>query len=178
MFAEPNKEILVHFLNTVVRALRLDKSVFTELYADPQSLTSAIAVVTLSNVFFVYSDAPFRIVIAGVIGSIGGYLTITAWIYYLGNHVIKHNGRVCTYSGLLRAMGFAYAPNVLRILGFNSALLGFFNLVAAAWMMAIVPHAIKQAFELDTWAPVLKIYGTAIVTALVLAGTFAAAFLR
>ncbi len=66
-----------------------------------------------------------------------------------------------------RAFGYAYAPQLLSVLGIIPCLGGLAGLVGAVWSLALGVFAIRESMQLDTTkAIVVTIIGWAIIAAI------------
>jgi len=137
------------FLNRLLRALRLDISLFDEVLADPKSQTQAYLVAIF------YSSAAA----IGAFGRVGGMAMnvgmlaiLVAWYigafftYFAGMRLFREPQTDVDRKSVLRALGFACGPGVFRLLGFIPGLGGIVVLTVTVWMIAASTLAVKQAF--------------------------------
>jgi len=136
------------FINRIFRAVRLDPSLYSEVKADRDALSQAMAVVALSGLASGM----------GIAKSWAGFLLImffafTVWLgwsfiaYIVGTRLLPEPQTKTDYSGLLRATGFAFAPHIFQIFGSFPGFLYFATLVAGIWTLVAIVIAIKQAFD-------------------------------
>jgi hypothetical protein len=159
----------------MIRAARLDVAFYEEVEHDTS-----------------YSqDALYVVVIAAIAAAIGSFLSgliarsfvyafvmliytavITVAIYYLwvflvqwiGTSFFKGKG---DFGEVQRALGFAYAPHVLRILGFIPILGGLIGFVAWIWSVATGFVAIRQSMDLDNTNAALTVIISAVAVFIV-----------
>ena len=145
-------------VNRMMRAARLDVSLYEEVEADRAATSQAAIVVGIAAVSSAIGGAIAAAVFGvggGVIGAvlagiISGFLGWVMWsyiAYFVGTSVF---GGTATPGELLRTVGFAQSPGVLGILvaiPFLGVLIGF-----ALWVWAVVAGviALRQALDIDT----------------------------
>ena len=140
--------------NRMLRAARLDISLYEEVEADKGALGQATGVVVLSS-------------LAAGLGSstgIGGILTATimaliSWYiwayltYFIGTKILPEPQTRADHGELLRTIGFSSSPGLIRVVGFViPALAGIVFLIASVWMLVAMIIAVRQALDYrSTW---------------------------
>ena len=87
---------------------------------------------------------------------VGSLLALIGWYvwaylcYAIGTHFLGEAHTRATPAELLRTLGFASAPGMLRILGFNSSLFIPVHVVAGIWMLVAMVIAVQQTFAFST----------------------------
>jgi hypothetical protein len=143
------------FFQRVIRALKLEASLFEEVEADRGATTQAIGVVLLSG-------------IAAGIGSsgrglAGGILLLTiasvlAWVvwalvtYVIGTKILPGARTEADMGQLLRTVGFSSAPGMIQVLGVIPVLAGAVFFVASVWMLVAMVIAVRQALDYESTA--------------------------
>ena len=94
-------------------------------------------------------------IIAGVLGSLIGWVLWAGITYLIGDKVL---GGTATWGELLRTLGFAQAPRVLAVLGLIPGLRWIVAAVISVWLLITGIVAIRQALDFST--------GKAIATAI------------
>jgi len=138
------------FGDRVIRAAKLDVSLYEEVEADTGAMGQAMGVVVLSSV-------------AAGIGSIarggaGGILlgTITALIgwyiwayltYLIGTKLLPEPQTQADPGQLLRTIGFSSSPGLIRVLGIIPGLETVVFSVAWIWMLVAMVIAVRQALD-------------------------------
>lgn len=137
----------------MIRAAKLDVSLYEEVEADREAMGQATVVVVLSSLA------------AGVGGSAhgggGGFLfglisALVGWYvwafvtYWVGTRLLPEPQTKADYWELLRTIGFASAPGVIRVLGIIPGLSGFVFGVASVWMLGAMVIAVRQALDYTT----------------------------
>lgn len=146
------------FTDRLIRAARLDVSLYEEVEADSGAMSQAMGVVVLSSLA------------AGIgslsVGGIGGILLSTlsaligwfvwAWlIYFIGTQILPEPQTECDIGQMLRTTGFASAPGVIRVIGIVPGLGMFVFFVASVWMLVAMVIAVRQALDFEsTWRAV------------------------
>ncbi len=115
------EESMASFQDRIVRAAKLDVSLYEEVEADKGAMGQATAVVVLSS-------------IAGGIGSVAGV--------GLGGILVGTD-----VGELLRTIGFSSSPGLIRVLGIIPFLRGLVFLIAGVWMLVAMVIAVRQALD-------------------------------
>ena len=144
----------------ILGVFKLQANTFASINSDPGARIQSALIVTLvavllalgSRISPIFGDlgvaANFSIAVAWTFIS----WTLWAGIVYLSGRLLS--GRRTSFSQLLTATGFAYAPQALAILPWLGALVG------AIWSLAAGFVAIRQALDLDNRrAAIVMIFG-------------------
>lgn len=138
--------------NRMVRAARLDAQVYEEVEADESAMGQATVVVVLSSLAAGIGSYQM----AGFVGLIGGtaaaLISWYAWsfvTYMIGAKLLPEAQTEATYGQLLRTIGFASAPGLLRILGVIPSLYLIASFVAGVWMLVAMVIAVRQALDYE-----------------------------
>ncbi len=138
------------FWNRVIRAARLEVNLYEEVEADRGALGQAVAVVVLSSV----AAGVGSIVRLGIIGIVTGTLiSLVGWcvwaflIYLIGTKLLPEPQTKADYGELLRTIGFASAPGLIRVLGIIPGLMLVTQFVASVWMLIATVIAVRQALD-------------------------------
>jgi len=156
----------------MIRAARLDPTLYDEVKADPRALPQAVAVVLLSavatGIAFGQGD-PGTLALGLGLAVLGWWLT--AYLaFFIGTRILpeRRAGAGATLrgepppephpAGLLRAIGFASSPGILRLLGAIPEFMAFTMLVTTAWMICAAVIAIRQGLGFQSTARALGVY--------------------
>jgi len=135
------------FINRVIRAIRLDPNVYLEIKENRTALGQALILILFSS-------------IATGVGSVGGYVekipmailtTCAAWmiwicfIYIFGARFFPERDTQTDLSTLIRTIGFASAPGILKSLAFFPAVSGIILFGATVWMLGATAVATQGA---------------------------------
>jgi hypothetical protein len=149
----------------MMRASRLDVSLYDEVEADINATTQALTVVIITAVAGGIGAALGAAITgrpAGIVGGLVGGIVIEllgwavwSWVmYFVGTRFF---GGSSTYGAVLRAMGFAYSPGVLLILRFVPVLGGLITLIVAIWRIITGFIAVREALSVDNGRAVATI---------------------
>lgn len=139
------------FLDRIIRAAQLDVNLYEEVEADERALGQAMAVVILSSLAagvgtMSEGGGAARLVMGTAAALIGWY--VWAFLTYLiGTKLLPEPQTKSSQGELLRTIGFASAPGLLRIVGFIPAITGIVFLGASIWMLVAMIVAVRQALD-------------------------------
>lgn len=153
-------------IDRMIRAAKLDASLYEEVEIDPAATNQALLVVVASVCSGIGSGV--RSLLAGLgaveltIGLVGGVVsTLVGWLiwsfitYFIGTRLFKGPKTEATYGELLRCIGFSDSPGVLAILGFIPLLGGLISLVVGIWTLIAMVIAVRQALDFTTGRAIL-----------------------
>ena len=141
------------FLNRLIRAAMLDAGLYEEVIADTGTMFQAMMSV------FIYSAASAyggfgRAGVAGI--NFGMITTLIGWYiwafstYFIAVRLLPEAETNLNRKAVLRAMGFASSPGLIRLLGLIPNLAGITLVIASVWMFAATVVAIKQAMKYES----------------------------
>lgn len=144
---------MADFKDRIIRAMRLDVTLYEEVEADKEAIKQAMGVVILSSVAAGIGTS--------VRGGLGGLLmgTISALIgwyiwaymtYFIGTRLLPEPQTRADHGELLRTLGFASAPGLIRVLGIIPGLFGIVFMAAFIWMLVAMVIAVRQALDYTT----------------------------
>lgn len=137
-------------IQRMIRAARLEAAFYEEVEADRTALRQALLVVVIASVAAGLGAAGTRTltgVLAAVFGALLGWF-IWSWLTWLiGTKLLPTPETEADYGQLLRTIGFASAPGVLRVLGGLPLLGRFVIAVAHVWMLVAMVVAVRQALD-------------------------------
>jgi len=138
------------FINRIIRAARLEANLYEEIEADKGALGQAMAVVILSSMAagaVHVGRAGLSGMFIGVILALAGWF-IWAWLTYLiGTKLLKEPQTRADPGELLRTIGFASSPGLIRIAGVVPGLAAPAFFIAALWMLVAMVIAVRQALD-------------------------------
>jgi len=143
-------EHMERFFKRMIRAAKLDADLYEEVEADKSAILQAAGVIILSGFaagLGAITVAGFRGIITGTVVALVGWCVWAYIVYIVGTKVIPEPQTEADYGELLRTLGFASAPGIIRILGVIPGLLWPITLAATAWMIAAMVVAIRQALD-------------------------------
>ena len=145
------------FARRAWRAARLDARLFEEVENDPRATAQAVGVVVLAAVAAgVGSGARgFGELALGTVAALGSWFVWAYLAYWIGTRLLPEPATRANHSELLRTVGFASAPGVLRVLGVIGPARGLLFTVAGLWMLVATVIAVRQALDYkSTWRAV------------------------
>jgi len=139
----------------MLRAAKLEIHLYEEVEHDEGALAQATTVVVLSAV--AAGIGSFRVGgLAGLaVGTIGALLGWYVWAfltYYIGTRLLPEPQTHADHSELLRTIGFASAPGLIRVVGIIPGLEAIVFAVASVWMLVAMVIAVRQTLDYSsTW---------------------------
>ena len=140
-------------LDRVIRAARLDASLYEEVEADPSSMGQAMTVVVLASIAGGIGTAGIEgqpgLVLGLILNLVGWY--IWAFLtYFIGTRLLPQPSTEADIGQLLRTLGFAAAPGLLRVVGFVPVIGPVVIIITAFWSLATMVVAVRQALDYDS----------------------------
>jgi hypothetical protein len=156
-------------------AAALDVAIYEDVEADRGATVQAFAVVVLSSV-------AGGLGVSGVTGAVNiaffSMVALLAWVgwalvtYTVGVYLLPEPQTRADVGELMRTIGFASTPGLLRVLGVMSPLAKPVFVLTAVWMLAAMIVAVRQALD---YTSTMRAVGVCVVGWL-LALAFAVAF--
>jgi hypothetical protein len=136
------------FVERMIGAAKLDTRVYEEVEADQSATPQALAVVVLASVAGGLGvGAGVSGIVAATVGGLVGW-AIWAWlIYFIGTRWLPEPGTQADIGQLLRTMGFATSPGILRVVGLVPLLGPIAFVVTAVWTLVTGVVAVRQALD-------------------------------
>jgi hypothetical protein len=134
----------------MIGAARLDVAIYEEVEADTNATGQALLVVVLSSVAAGLSFVTLngiRGVILGTLSAIVGWIIWAGITYLVGTKLLPEPQTQSDMGELLRTIGFAMSPGILRILGIIPIIGFLVNVVVFFWLLAAVVVAVRQALD-------------------------------
>ena len=154
------------FPQRAIGAARLEVQVFEEIEADRTATSQALLIVVLSSLAAgvglsgVY-DAPalHRVMLALLLWVFWAIATYFVGVYLMPEPQTKSN-----IGELLRTIGFAASPGILRIFGIVPVIGGTIYVISTVWMLVAMVIAIRQALDYtSTWRAALVCVTTGLI---------------
>ena len=156
--------------NRIFRALQLSSSLYEEVEADTGATGQALLAVVLvslasgvgSGINALVDEGAGSLLFGlffGLATAIVGWLLWALFVYVLGVSILKGPHTASSWGEVLRTMGFANAPGLLRVFAFIPVAGGIITVVASVWTLVAAVIAVRQALDFST--------ARAIVTAIV-----------
>ena len=141
------------FFYRFFRAAKLDVSLYQEIAEDAGALNQALIVVFIYSMAAAYGTFSR----SGVTGTnIGMITTLLGWYvwafstYMVGARFLPEAQTEPDRKAIMRVLGFACAPGVLRVLGFMQGIGLAVLLIASIWMIAAATVGVKQALKYES----------------------------
>lgn len=139
----------------MMRAARLDSSLYDEVDADSSATSQAWMVVILTAVATAiggaigatitgHPGALAAAVVGGLLTQIIGWVVWTFVVTWVGNTLL---GGQATYTRMLRSLGFAYSPGIFNILNFIPVLGGLITFIVGIWQLVASFVAIREGMQ-------------------------------
>ena len=142
----------------MVRAAKLDVNLYEEVEADTGAMSQAVIVVVLSSLAAGIGSITMgglSGVIFGAIAALVGWYVWAYLTYYIGVKFLPEEQTQSDPGELLRTLGFASAPGLIRVLGIIPGLTGTVFFIAGTWMLIAMVIAVRQALDYEsTWRAV------------------------
>ena len=138
------------FVQRMTRAARLEAALYEEVEADTGALGQAMGVVILSSVaagIGTFSTAGWKGLLLGTFSALIGWYVWAFLTYFIGTRLLPTPETHADQGELLRTIGFASSPGLLRVLGVVKPLANPVMLVTAVWMLVAMVIAVRQALD-------------------------------
>ena len=110
--------------------------------------------------FFTYGS--FNVLIP-TLAALAGWFFTSLLIYFVGAKLFPEKNTQSNLGELLRTIGFAYSPGLIRVFGFNQDLLALTFFGSGIWSLIAMVIAVRQALDYEsTWRAV----GVVVIVAL------------
>ena len=145
-------------INRMIRAAKLDVSLYEEVEADKSALGQAAAVVLISSVaagIGAVSQLGVRGIVTTAILALLGWVIWAFLTYIIGTKLLPVPETKTDLPEMMRTIGFATSPGVLNVFGFIPFIGGFIALIVAVWSFVAMVIAVRQALDYtSTWRAV------------------------
>lgn len=143
------------------RASKLEVALYEEVEADTTATSQALISVVIVSLATAIGSGIGAIghrgilgflwgLIGGLVASLIGWLVWSYLTYILGTTVLKGENTSATWGELLRTIGFAHSPGVLRIFSFIPFLGALISFAATVWFLVAGVVAVRQALDVST----------------------------
>ena len=159
------------FINRIIRACKLDISLYEEVEADKSATFQAALVVVLSSLAAgvgALSLGASNFLMAPILSLISWYVWAYL-IYFIGAKLFPEPNTKADHGQLLRTIGFSSAPGLIRVFGFTPDLMSITFIGAGIWMLVAMVIAVRQALDYEsTWRAIGVVVIGFLVQAIVL----------
>jgi len=148
--------------NRMIRAARLDPALYDEVKSDPGSLSGAVVVVLLSAVAtgIGFGQGDLGLIALGMLFALLGWYLTAYLSWFIGTRFLPEpeSEARATPAELLRAIGFANSPGIVRILAVVPEIATLVILVTTVWMLFATVIAIRQGLSYQSTARAVGVY--------------------
>ena len=156
---------MASFTERMIGAAKLDVRIYEEVEADTGATRQAMGVVLLSSLAGGIGSVGMG---AGGLGGVvvGGILALLGWVawafvtYIIGTRLLPEPQTHADVGELMRTLGFAQAPGLLRVLGGFSGLGPVIWSLVSIWMLVAMVVAVRQALD---YSSTLRAVGVCLV---------------
>ena len=141
---------MTSFKNRIIRAAMLDVNLYEEVEADKGAMRQAMAVVVLSSIaagFGSFEIGGFGGILTGTFAALIGWYVWAYLTYFIGTRVLPEPQTRADHGELLRTIGFASSPGLIRVLAIIPGLTTVVFIFAAIWMLVAMVIAVRQALD-------------------------------
>jgi hypothetical protein len=134
----------------VLRAAKLDSALYEEVEADPSAMGQATIVVILSALaagIGNFTESGLGGILAATLGALIGWYAWAFLTYFIGTRLLPEPQTKADAGQLLRTIGFASAPGLIRVLGLIAPLLDLVFVISGLWMLVATVIAVRQALD-------------------------------
>jgi len=146
---------MADMMDRMVRAARLDVSLYEEVEADRDAMQQATGVVLLASLAAGIGNFGHGGIVGLIVGALAALLSWYIWAYlayFIGTRFLPESQTSSTPGELLRTLGFASSPGILRLLGVIPGLTGIVFVAASVWMLITMVVAVRQALDYTSTA--------------------------
>lgn len=138
----------------IMRAMRLDASLYEEVEADASSMSQAMLVVVVASVASGIANLSASGMsmgfLAGALGALAGWYIWALLTYIVGATLLPGANTQADLGQLLRTIGFAAAPGLVQFAGIIPALANISIVIANVWTLIAMVVAVRQALDYDS----------------------------
>jgi hypothetical protein len=136
------------FGERMLRAAKLDRTVYEEIENDRTATGQALGVVVLVSVATgVGLMAGLSGIVVGLVAGVVAWALWAALIYWIGAKMLPEPETRADWGQVARTVGFASAPGVLRVFGVVPVVGELVFIVTGLWMLAATVIAVRQALD-------------------------------
>jgi hypothetical protein len=146
----------------MIRTARLDPSAYDEVRDDPGALRQAAVVVLLVAVAtgIGFGQGDLQLIGVGIVFALAGWYVTAVLSWALGTRLLAEpdSPRVASPAALLRTIGFANSPGLVRLLAVVPELRAVVILGTTIWMLCATVVAIRQGLGFRSTARAAGVY--------------------
>lgn len=138
------------FTDRIIRAAKLDVSLYEEVEADGSAMQQALVVVVLSSVaagIGSFSVSGFGGLLLGTLSALAGWIIWAYLTYFIGAKLFPEPQTNSNPGELMRTIGFSSAPGLIRVVGIVPGLTMLVFAISGIWMLMAMVVAVRQALD-------------------------------
>lgn len=147
---------MASIVERMLRAARLDASLYEEVEADTSATGQATLVVLLASIAGgigaagEFGSPGITGFLIGAVASLIGWYVWSLITYLVGTRLLPQPSTQADIGQLLRTLGFASAPGLVRIFGIIPGIGPFAMAVGLIWTLIAMIVAVRQALDYDS----------------------------
>jgi len=138
------------FKDRVIQSALLNVDIYEEIEADSGAFFQALTVIILSSIAAGFATID-RVGMGGLFsGTITALIAWFVWaylVYFVGVKFLPEEQTEADPGQLLRTIGFASSPGLIRVVGIIPGLGGIISFIASIWMLIAMVIAVRQALD-------------------------------
>lgn len=141
---------MTDFKDRIIRAAKLDLSLYEEVEADEGAMGQAVLAVLLSGVaagIGSFSRGGLAGILMGTVFSLVGWFIWAYLTYFIGAKLLPEPQTESNPGELLRTIGFSSSPGLIRIFGIIPGMASPLFFIASIWMLIAMVIAVRQALD-------------------------------
>ena len=141
------------FINRMIRASMLDSNLYEEVEADKSALFQAMSVVIISSIaagIGLYKVQGLNGIISGTFAALLGWYLWAYITYIIGTKLLPQENTESDIGELLRTLGFASSPGILRIFNLIPDVGLLLQIIISIWMLIAMIIAVRQALDYNS----------------------------
>ena len=141
------------FQNRIIRAAMLDSNLYEEVEADKSAQGQAMTIVVLASIaagIGLFKISGFNGIITGTIASLSSWYVWAFLTYFIGTKFLPEPQTEADLGELLRTIGFASSPGLLRVFYFIPGIGAPIYLISSLWMLVAMIIAVRQALDYNS----------------------------
>ncbi|MCL2689078.1 MAG: hypothetical protein FWE57_04440 [Chitinispirillia bacterium] len=137
------------FFSRMLRAAKLDASLYDEVESDRAAMGQAVSVIILSSIAAGIGSGAFNApgILLMTAAAFAGWFLWAFLTFFIGTRFLPQENTRADYSKLLRTIGFASSPGLIRIFGALPTLRGIAFFAASAWMVIAMVIAVRESLS-------------------------------
>ena len=142
---------MTSFPRRMIGVAKLDVQIYEEVEADSHATGQAMGVVLLSSLAAGTGAATLGTgVIYTIVAALLSWVIWAFLTYFIGTRLLPESQTHADMGQLMRTLGFAQAPGVLRIFGGLPGIGSIVLSVVSVWMLIAMVIAVRQALDFTT----------------------------